>query len=166
MLSCLGLAAERILQRCASASRHPVWWRRCQHIWSSGRIRHEPAGFVAAMVLWSRVGCSADAPLSVPSFECLRNASRALFLGRTEQCQPRRRTHCGPSRSAWWVPLAARAQGGSHCDETCSGKMTLKCAMMDPGAHFQNVVDEARAVIIAGGTMQPVLSPCLTGVPM
>lgn len=36
------------------------------------------------------------------------------------------------------------------------GETRLKCIMLDPAIHFREVVDAARSVIVAGGTMQPV----------
>lgn len=38
----------------------------------------------------------------------------------------------------------------------------LKYQHLNPATHFQNVVDCARAVVLAGGTMSPVIFP--TGV--
>ena len=35
-------------------------------------------------------------------------------------------------------------------------KSTLKFMLLNPAAHFKEIVDEAHAVILAGGTMQPV----------
>lgn len=39
--------------------------------------------------------------------------------------------------------------------ETLS-KSSLKFLLLNPAVHFADIVSEARAVIIAGGTMQPV----------
>ena len=36
------------------------------------------------------------------------------------------------------------------------GKSSLKFLLLNPAVHFADVVSEARAVIVAGGTMQPV----------
>jgi len=36
----------------------------------------------------------------------------------------------------------------------------LKYMLLDPAHHFQEIVEEARAVILAGGTMEPVTSFC------
>lgn len=35
---------------------------------------------------------------------------------------------------------------------------SLKFLLLNPAVHFADILSEARAVIIAGGTMQPVLS--------
>lgn len=42
-----------------------------------------------------------------------------------------------------------------HSIEEASS-MTLKYMLLDPTFHFKDVVDDARAVILAGGTMSPV----------
>lgn len=36
------------------------------------------------------------------------------------------------------------------------GQSSLKFLLLNPAVHFAKVVEECRAVIIAGGTMQPV----------
>lgn len=40
--------------------------------------------------------------------------------------------------------------------EKISGDVLLKYMLLDPTAHFREVVEEARAVVLAGGTMSPV----------
>ena len=35
-------------------------------------------------------------------------------------------------------------------------KSSLKFLLLNPAVHFADVVSEARAIIVAGGTMQPV----------
>ena len=47
-------------------------------------------------------------------------------------------------------------------------KSSLKFLLLNPAVHFADVVSEARAVIVAGGTMQPVsvrtsFASCLIG---
>ena len=40
---------------------------------------------------------------------------------------------------------------------SCSDESkALKFVMMNPAIHFREIVDEARSVVLAGGTMQPV----------
>ena len=41
------------------------------------------------------------------------------------------------------------------------GELGLKYMLLDPMHHFQDIVEEARAVILAGGTMSPVRYPYL-----
>jgi chromosome transmission fidelity protein 1 len=42
--------------------------------------------------------------------------------------------------------------------ENEDGDMSLKYMLLDPTHHFKEIVDEARTVILAGGTMSPVTS--------
>ena len=37
-------------------------------------------------------------------------------------------------------------------------RCSLKFLLLNPAVYFKSVVQEAKAVIVAGGTMQPVLS--------
>lgn len=39
--------------------------------------------------------------------------------------------------------------------------LSLKYMLLDPTHHFREIVEDARAVILAGGTMSPVRFPCL-----
>lgn len=39
------------------------------------------------------------------------------------------------------------------------GQVEIKFQQLNPATHFQDVVDSARAVVLAGGTMSPVSSP-------
>ncbi len=41
-------------------------------------------------------------------------------------------------------------------------KSTMKFLLLNPELHFQDIVQQARAVILAGGTMQPVSQQKIT----
>jgi Rad3-related DNA helicase len=46
-----------------------------------------------------------------------------------------------------------------HAAPSASGepvKVTLKYILLNPAEHFKTLVDEARCVVLAGGTMEPV----------
>ena len=47
-------------------------------------------------------------------------------------------------------------EGRFFFSKTDDGDVVLKYLLLDPTNHFQDVVEEARAVILAGGTMSPV----------
>lgn len=47
-------------------------------------------------------------------------------------------------------------EGRFFYEKTQSGDMLLKYTLLDPTYHFRAIVDEARAVILAGGTMAPM----------
>lgn len=40
--------------------------------------------------------------------------------------------------------------------ETTVGKSSLKFVLLNPASHFEDIVKEAKSVIVAGGTMQPI----------
>ena len=42
------------------------------------------------------------------------------------------------------------------CSTAVTNQSRLKYLLLNPSVHFTTVVEEARAVVIAGGTMQPV----------
>lgn len=48
------------------------------------------------------------------------------------------------------------AEGRFFYERLENGDVMLKYLLLDPTAHFREIVDEARAVILAGGTMSPV----------
>lgn len=48
------------------------------------------------------------------------------------------------------------AEGRFFYSKTDSKDVCLKYMLLDPTHHFREIVDEARAVILAGGTMSPV----------
>jgi len=49
-------------------------------------------------------------------------------------------------------------EGRFFYDATSGQDVVLKYLLLDPTHHFREIVDEARAVILAGGTMSPVRS--------
>ena len=49
-------------------------------------------------------------------------------------------------------------EGRFFYDATSAQDVVLKYLLLDPTHHFREIVDEARAVILAGGTMSPVSS--------
>lgn len=80
---------------------------------------------------------------------------------------------CGPD----WTPSLSQTDGGfgwlaPACPSACGclflsagslSQSSLKFLLLNPAVHFTQVVKECRAVIIAGGTMQPVRTrPSLT----
>ena len=48
------------------------------------------------------------------------------------------------------------SEGRFFCEKADNGDWILKYLLLDPSPHFRDVVEEARAVILAGGTMSPV----------
>jgi chromosome transmission fidelity protein 1 len=48
------------------------------------------------------------------------------------------------------------AEGRFFFSKEESGRISLKYMLLDPTFHFKDIVDEARAVVLAGGTMSPV----------
>lgn len=49
------------------------------------------------------------------------------------------------------------AEGRFFCERTEDKKdMTLRYMLLDPTNHFRDIVEEARAVVVAGGTMSPM----------
>ena len=48
------------------------------------------------------------------------------------------------------------AEGRFFYSKTETKDLCLKYMLLDPTHHFREIVDEARAVILAGGTMSPV----------
>ena len=48
------------------------------------------------------------------------------------------------------------SEGRFFYERTDSGDIMLKYMLLDPSAHFREAVEEARSVILAGGTMSPV----------
>lgn len=42
------------------------------------------------------------------------------------------------------------------CISELFSQSSIKFLLLNPAAHFASVVQEARAVVVAGGTMQPV----------
>lgn len=48
------------------------------------------------------------------------------------------------------------SEGKIFCSVTDSKEWCLKYMLLDPAHHFRTIVNEARAVILAGGTMQPM----------
>jgi len=51
------------------------------------------------------------------------------------------------------------AEGRFFYEKDESGILSLKYMLLDPTHHFREVVEEARSVILAGGTMSPVSLP-------
>ena len=51
------------------------------------------------------------------------------------------------------------ATGDAGSSASTSGGMVLKYLLLDTTHHFKEIVEEARAVILAGGTMSPVRQP-------
>jgi chromosome transmission fidelity protein 1 len=51
------------------------------------------------------------------------------------------------------------AEGRFFFAKEDSTNISLKYMLLDPTFHFKDIVDEARAVVLAGGTMSPVCAP-------
>lgn len=85
-----------------------------------------------------------------------------------EENGPKNATKRGPKQS---VPVLTHIQGFllSLMNPSAEGRfffskedmsgISLKYMLLDPTFHFKDVVEEARAVVLAGGTMSPVSSP-------
>ena len=54
------------------------------------------------------------------------------------------------------------ADGRYFVSSNEGGDRSLKYMLLDPTYHFKEIVEEARAVILVGGTMSPVSSPILS----
>jgi chromosome transmission fidelity protein 1 len=50
------------------------------------------------------------------------------------------------------------AEGRFFFSKEETGEVTLRYLLLDPTFHFKDIVEEARAVVLAGGTMSPVSS--------
>ena len=50
------------------------------------------------------------------------------------------------------------SEGRFFYERNDSGELSLKYMLLDPAHHFKEIVEDARAVILAGGTMSPVSS--------
>ena len=50
------------------------------------------------------------------------------------------------------------SEGRFFYEKSDSGDLSLKYMLLDPTHHFRDIVEEARSVILAGGTMSPVSS--------
>ena len=50
-------------------------------------------------------------------------------------------------------------EGRFFFEKDTNGDISIKYMLLDPTFHFKDIVDEARAVILAGGTMSPVSLP-------
>lgn len=48
------------------------------------------------------------------------------------------------------------AEGRFFYSKEEGGELTLRYMLLDPTYHFQDIVEDARAVVLAGGTMSPV----------
>jgi chromosome transmission fidelity protein 1 len=44
-----------------------------------------------------------------------------------------------------------------------SSRVTLRYMLLNPAEHFQTVIDEAKCIVLAGGTMEPVGIASLRG---
>ena len=58
---------------------------------------------------------------------------------------------------SFFETLTNTAAEGRFFYETDATGVTLKYMLLDPAHYFKDIVEEARAVILAGGTMSPVL---------
>lgn len=50
----------------------------------------------------------------------------------------------------------AAATKDSRPNEIDSDRVTLRYMLLNPAEHFQTIIDEARCIVLAGGTMEPV----------
>lgn len=50
---------------------------------------------------------------------------------------------------------AVKGNNGS-ANQVDSDRVTLRYMLLNPAEHFQSVIDEARCIVLAGGTMEPV----------
>jgi hypothetical protein len=50
---------------------------------------------------------------------------------------------------------AAKTKDGP-LNEVDGDRITLRYMLLNPAEHFQSVIDEARCIVLAGGTMEPV----------
>lgn len=48
------------------------------------------------------------------------------------------------------------AEGCFFCAKEEQGGVSLKYMLLYPTFHFKDIVDEAKAIVLAGGTMSPV----------
>ena len=57
------------------------------------------------------------------------------------------------------------AEGRFFYEKDEKGELSLTYMLLDPKHHFKEIVEDARAVILAGGTMSPVRHPHLSSLP-
>lgn len=63
---------------------------------------------------------------------------------------------------AFFQTLTNPAPEGRFFYEKCEdSEVSLKYMLLDPTHHFREIVENARAVILAGGTMSPVIIRCI-----
>lgn len=62
------------------------------------------------------------------------------------------------------VLFSLTAGGFKPTTEDIASKVTIKYLLLNPAQHFREVVEEARSVILAGGTMEPV--GCSSDIPL
>lgn len=60
--------------------------------------------------------------------------------------------------SSFLLPLMNPSEEGRLFYEKSQDEVSLKYMLLDPTNHFREIVEDARAVILAGGTMSPVRS--------
>ncbi|CAD6564783.1 MAG: ATP-dependent DNA helicase chl1 [Alectoria sarmentosa] len=53
------------------------------------------------------------------------------------------------------------AEGRFFCEKDEKDDLSLRYMLLDPTHHFKEIVEDARAIILAGGTMSPVIFPHL-----
>jgi chromosome transmission fidelity protein 1 len=58
------------------------------------------------------------------------------------------------------LPLMNPSAEGRLFYTKTQGDLQLNYMLLDPTNHFREIVEDARAVILAGGTMSPVSVPC------
>lgn len=77
--------------------------------------------------------------------------------GKTQDQDPRQTVPALTSVQAFLSALMSPSDEGRffYTSEEAS-TMTLKYLLLDPTFHFKDVVEDARAVVLAGGTMSPV----------
>ena len=81
------------------------------------------------------------------------------FAEDLEESDPRKTAHNTPAVTKvqeFIHTLANPASEGRFFLEKDEDEMSLKYMLLDPTCHFRDIVEEARSVILAGGTMSPV----------
>lgn len=134
-----------------------------EHLSSISQEKGPPEGSVQASDLMSRKGADQINPYKLSRYLQESKLARKVdgYLESSQEPQPNRQKEKATVPvlfhiQSFLLPLMNPSEEGRLFFQKSQDDIILRYMLLDPTNHFREIAEDARAVILAGGTMSPV----------